>query len=65
MRQTDLTGRSYKLAGFQFDGAVCGACPLRPRRVAARPGIGRTVRLHYKEAPFQEARAFQESPAFA
>ena len=39
-RRTDLTGRTYKLAGFQFEGAVCGACPLRPRCVAAGPVIG-------------------------
>ncbi len=63
--RTDLTGRAYKLAGFRFDGAVCDACPLRPRCVAATPGIGRTVRLHPQEALLQEARALQESPAVA
>ena len=62
--RTDLTGRTYKLEGFRFDGAVCGACPLRPQCVAARPGIGRTVRLHPQEALLQEARALQKSPAF-
>ena len=41
--RTDLTGRTYKLEGFRFDGAVCGACPLRSQCVAARPGIVRTV----------------------
>ena len=44
--RTDLTGRTYKLEGFRFNGVVCGACSLRPQCVAARPGIGRTVRLH-------------------
>ena len=43
--RTDLTGRTYKLEGFRFNGVVCGACSLRPQCVAARPGIGRTVGL--------------------
>ena len=63
--RTNLTGRTYKLEGFRFDGAMCGACPLRSQCVAARPGIGRTVRLHPQEALLQEARALQKSPAFA
>ena len=62
--RTDLTGRTYKLEGFRFDGAVCDACVLRPQCVAARPGIGRTVRRHPQEALLQEARALQKSPAF-
>ena len=63
-RRTDLSGRSYKLEGFQFDGAVCGDCALRPRCVAAKAGIGRTVRLHPQEALLQQARALQGSQAF-
>ena len=63
--RTDVTGRSYKLEGFRFDGAVCDACPLRPQCVSARPVIGRTVRLHPQEPLLQEARALQQSPAFA
>ena len=43
--RTDLTGRTHKLEGFRFNDVVCGACSLRPQCVAARPGIGRTVRL--------------------
>ena len=64
-RRTDLTGRTYKLAGFQFEGAVCGACPLRPRCVAAGPVIGLTVRPHRQEALLRQARALQRSEAFA
>ncbi len=64
-RRTDLTGRNHKLEGFQFGGAVCGAGPLRAQCVAAGPGIGRTVRLHPQEALLQEARALQQSEAFA
>ena len=63
--RTDLTGRTCKLEDFRFNGVVCDACVLRPQCVAARPGIGRTVRLHPQEALLQEARALQESPAFA
>ena len=62
--RTDLTGRTYKLEGFRFNGVVCGACSLRPQCVAARPGIGRTVQRHPQEALSQEARALQQSPAF-
>ena len=63
--RTDLTGRTHKLEGFRFDGAVCGACPLRPRCTDARAGLGRTVRLRPQEALLQEARQFQDSPAYA
>ena len=30
-KRTDRTGRVYRLQAFQFDGAVCGVCPLRPQ----------------------------------
>ena len=53
------------MKGFRFDGAVCGVCPLRPRCVAAKSGTGRTVRLHPQEALLQQARARQQSEAFA
>ena len=62
--RTDLTGRTHKLAGFRFDGAVCGACPLRPQCTDARAGLGRTVRLHPQEALLQEARQLQQSPVY-
>ena len=62
--RTDLSGRTHKLEGFRFDGAVCGACPLRPQCTDARAGLGRTVRLHPQEALLQEARQLQHSPAY-
>lgn len=47
---------------FQFDVAVCAACPLRAQCVK---GVGgRTVALHPQERLLQDARAFQASPAF-
>ena len=61
---TDLTGRTCKQEGFRFDGAVCGACPLRPQCTDAGAGLGRTVRLHPQEALLQEARRLQQSPAY-
>ena len=63
--RTGPTGRTHRLKGFRFDGAVCGVCPLRPRCVAAKPGTGRTVQLHPQEALLQQARALQQSEAFA
>ena len=64
-RRTGQTGRTYRLQAFRFDAAVCGVCPLRPQCVAAKPGTGRTVRLHPQEALLQQARALQQSEAFA
>ena len=63
--RTDRTGRTYKTTGVRFAGAVCDVCPARPRCVAARPGTGRTVRLHPQEGLLQQARALQHSPEFA
>ena len=62
--RTAATGRTRQLKAFQFDGAVCGVCPLRTQCVAAAPGTGRTVQLHPQEALLQQARALQRSEAF-
>ncbi len=62
--RTDLTGRTYKLEGFRFDGAVCAACSLRSQCTDAGAGLGRTVRLHPQEGLLQEARQLQDSPAY-
>ena len=62
--RTAATGRTHQLKAFQFDGAVCGVCPLRTQCGAAAPGTGRTVQLHPQEALLQQARALQQSEAF-
>ena len=64
-KRTDRTGRVHQMRAFQFDGAVCGVCPLRPRCIAAKGRKGRGVQLHPQEALLQEARALQQSEAFA
>ena len=64
-RRTDSAGRIHQRVAYRFDAAVCGVCPLRPQCVAAAPGTGRTVRLHPQEALLQQARALQQSEAFA
>ena len=64
-KRTGSTGRTHRLQAFRFDAAVCGVCPLRPRCVAGSSGMGRTVQLHPQEALLQEARALQQSEAFA
>ena len=64
-KRTDRTGRVHQMRAFQFDGAVCGGCPLRPRCIAAKGRKGRRVQLHPQEALLQEARALQQSEAFA
>ena len=63
--RADPAGRTRQLKGFQFDAAVCGACPMRPQCVAGSSGLGRTVQLHPQEALLQQARALQQSEAFA
>ena len=63
--RTGPTGRIHQLKGFRFDGAVCGACPLRSRCVAGSSGLGRTVQLHPQEGLLQQARALHQSEDFA
>ena len=62
--RTTATGRTHQLKAFQFDGAVCGVCPLRTQCVAAAQGTGRKVQLHPQEALLQQARALLQSEAF-
>ena len=64
-KRTGSTGRTHRLQAFQFDATVCGACSLRPQCVAGSSGKGRTVQLHPQEALLQQARALQQSEAFA
>ena len=63
-KRTDGTGRVYRLQAFQFDGAVCGVCPLRPECIAAQGSKGRRVLIHPQEGMLQQARALQQSPAY-
>ena len=53
------------LRAFRFDAAICDGCPLRASCMRARLGKGRVVMIHPQEALLQEARAFQQSEAFA
>ena len=63
-KRTDGTGRVYRLQAFQFDGAVCWACPLRSQCIAAQGRQGRRVQIHPQEALLQQARALQQSAAY-
>ena len=63
-KRTDGAGRTYHLQAFQFDGAVCRACPLRSQCIAAKGRQGRRVLIHPQEALLQEARALQQSAAY-
>ena len=60
-KRTDRTGRVYRLQAFQFDGAVCGVCPLRSQCIAAKGRPGRRVLIHPQEGMLQQARALQQS----
>lgn len=59
---TDLRNASGAGKKFQFNQAVCAACPLRVQ--CLRGSGGRTIQLHPQEVLLQAARAFQASPAF-
>ena len=63
-KRTDRTGRTYRLQAFQFDGAVCRACPLRSQCIAAQGRPGRRVLIHPQEGMLQQARALQQSAAY-
>ena len=60
-KRTDRAGRTYRLQAFQFDGAVCGVCPLRSQCIAAQGRQGRRVLIHPQEGMLQQARALQQS----
>ena len=60
-KRTDGAGRVYRLQAFQFDGAVCGVCPLRSQCIAAQGRKGRRVLIHPQEGMLQQARALQQS----
>jgi transposase len=60
---THLRSRAQRGPVFRFAATVCAACPLRPECVRGRGG--RTVQVHPEEALLQQARAFQNSAAFA
>ena len=49
------------MQAFQFNGAVCGVCPLRSQCIAAKGGKGRRVMIHPQEALLQQGRALQQS----
>ena len=55
-KRTDGAGRVYRLQAFQFDGAVCGVCPLRSQCIAAQGRKGRRVLIHPQEGMLQQAR---------
>ena len=63
-KRTDGAGRVYRLQAFQFDGAVCWVCPLRPQCIAAQGRQGRRVLIHPQEGMLQQARALQQSAAY-
>jgi len=52
--------------GFHFAASVCVPCPLRAHCLKDVAGAsGRTISLHPQESLLQQARAFQDSLAFA
>ncbi len=60
----DRNGRTIVGQAFQFEAVMCEGCSLRQACTRARPGQGRTVRIHPQEYLLQAARALQASPEF-
>ena len=60
-KRTNRARRVHRLQAFQFDGAECRTCPLRPQCIAAKGSRGRRVMIHPQEALLQQARALQQS----
>ena len=60
-KRTDFAGRVYRLQAFQFDGAVCGVCPLRSQCIAAQGSKGRQSADPSPGRLLQQARALQQS----
>ena len=61
----DGHGGRQKSLGFVFDVKVCRTCAMRSSCFSTKNRRGRTVRLHPQEALLQQARALQNSEAFA
>ena len=63
-QRTDGMGRVHHLQAFQFVGAVCLICPLRPQCIAAKGRKGRWVLIQPQEALLQQARTLQQSAGY-
>lgn len=63
--ERDKTGRPMRpRQAFQFDAAVCAACPLRQQCYKPGRREGRQVEVTGHEARIQAARAWQRGPEF-
>ena len=60
-KRTNRAGRVHRLQAFQFDGAECRTCPLRPQCIAAKGSRGRRVMIHPQEALLQQGRVLRQS----
>ena len=61
-KRTDGAGRVYRLQAFQFDGAVCGVCPLRSQCIAAQGRKGRRVLIHPQEGMLHRPGPCSKAP---
>lgn len=63
--ERDQAGRPIRLRqAFQFEAAVCAACPLRPQCYKPDRREGRQIEVTGHEGRIQAARAWQRSPEF-
>jgi hypothetical protein len=63
--ERDKSGRPTRAReAFQFEAAICAACPLRQHCYSPRTRKGRQVEVTGHEARIQAARAWQRGPEF-
>ena len=63
--ERDKAGRPVRLRqAFQFEAAICAACPLRQQCYKPDRREGRQIEVTGHEARIQAARAWQRSPEF-
>lgn len=63
--ERDKAGRPVRLRqAFQFEAAICAACPLRPQCYSPTRREGRQIEVTGHEARIQAARAWQRSSEF-
>lgn len=60
----DESGKKVTIKSFVFPKEVCATCVLQSQCYQSKHKVGRKIRIHPQEKLMQEARAFQQSPAY-
>jgi len=60
----DENGKKLTIKSFSFPKEICASCTLKSQCYKSEHKEGRKIRIHPQEKLMQEARAFQQSPAY-